>query len=271
MLDREELLSALPDRAAARSRCCSSSIDARLLTSYETEGGEGEPARHRVEIVHESLLKAWPRLVRWQTQDADGAQLRDQLRQAAHLWEERGRTEDLLWTGTSFLDYRAWRERYPGGLSALEEDFAESMASVADRKRRRQPDRRRRRRRGLWRWASASWRRLWRRSQAARQRRAEASKLLALAQLEFETYPTGALAYATKSLELDDTLAARLFALRVLQEAPTATRTPDENFLDGLENITLDFNRNGEWLAVAEFPESPASQSGRSRAHRPPR
>ncbi len=136
VLDREELLSALPDRAAAED-VLRRLTDARLLTTYETEAGEGESSSHRVEIIHESLLKAWPRLVRWRTQEADGAHLRDQLRQAAHLWEERGRGEELLWTGASYLDYRAWRARYPGGLSSLEEEFALSMASLANRRRRR--------------------------------------------------------------------------------------------------------------------------------------
>src|SRR5262249_57635468 len=112
--DHEELLSALPDRAAGE-QVLQQLVGARLLTSYETEGREGEPSRHRVEIVHESLLTAWPRLVRWQTQDPARAQLRDQLRQAAHLWEERGRGEDLLWTGASYLDYRARKVGYPGG------------------------------------------------------------------------------------------------------------------------------------------------------------
>ena len=64
--------------------------------------------------MHESLLKAWPRLVRWQAQDEEGALLRDQLKQAAHLWEEKGRPADLLWTGTAFREYELWRERYPG-------------------------------------------------------------------------------------------------------------------------------------------------------------
>ena len=64
----------------------------------------------RVEIVHESLLSNWPRLVRWRTQDAEGAQLRDELRQAAELWQKRGNPEDLLWTGTSFKEYELWRE-----------------------------------------------------------------------------------------------------------------------------------------------------------------
>ena len=38
------------------------------------------------EIAHESLLKAWPRLVRWQAQDVEGARMRDDLRQAARRW-----------------------------------------------------------------------------------------------------------------------------------------------------------------------------------------
>jgi hypothetical protein len=49
-------------------------------------------------------VKAWPRLVRWQAQDEEGAVLRDQLKQAAHLWEEKARTSDLLWTGTAVED-----------------------------------------------------------------------------------------------------------------------------------------------------------------------
>jgi hypothetical protein len=75
-------------------------IDARLLTSYEVRESDEEPTR-KVEIIHESLLAGWPRLVRWQTQDADSAKLRDQFRQAAQTWEERGRSDDMLWTGSA--------------------------------------------------------------------------------------------------------------------------------------------------------------------------
>ncbi len=91
-------------------------IDARLLTSYEVREDEHDPIR-RVEIIHESLLANWPRLVRWQTQDPDAAQLRDQLRQAARTWDEHGRTDDRLWTGTAYREFQLWRERYPGGLT----------------------------------------------------------------------------------------------------------------------------------------------------------
>ena len=53
--EREELLSAFPERQAAEE-VLRELIDARLLTSYEVEGKEGEASRHRVEVVHESLL-----------------------------------------------------------------------------------------------------------------------------------------------------------------------------------------------------------------------
>jgi WD40 repeat protein/tRNA A-37 threonylcarbamoyl transferase component Bud32 len=255
-LDREELLSALPDRAAAEG-VLRQLIDARLLTSWETEAAEGQPARHRVEIVHESLLTAWPRLVRWQTQDADGAQLRDQLRQAAHLWEERGKTDDLLWTGSSYLDYGAWRARYPGKLSSLEEGFAGSMTALSERKRRR-----RRTAFGAVLVALALglgvMAVLWGQSQAAR-RRAEASKLMVMAQLEVETDPTAALAYATKSVELDDTQAARFFALRLLQSAPAASVVAQ-----GAKSPS--FSPDGEWLAMTQAGKIRlASRDGRQR------
>ena len=103
---------------------------------YDELTGKDEGDRHRIEIVHESLLRAWPRLVRWQAQDEEGAVLRDQLKQAAHLWDEKNRTPDLLWSGTAFREYELWRERYPGKLTALEEDFSSSMVERARRRRR---------------------------------------------------------------------------------------------------------------------------------------
>ena len=159
-------------------------------------GTEGEPSRHRIEIVHESLLTHWPRLVRWQTQDADGALLRDQLRQAAQLWDERGRPEDLLWTGTSYQEYA------PGG-SATREGCRRSRKASRRRMTALAGRRRRRRRIAFARSSRRRWRSLSATSVAlaperdlaaeggSRGARAEASKLLALGQRELETYPDG--------------------------------------------------------------------------------
>ena len=187
-----------------------------------------DTGHRRIEIVHESLLTHWPRLVRWRTQDADGAQLRDQLRQAAHLWDERGRPDDLLWTGTSYLDYRAWRARYAGGLSALEEGSRSHDGP-------REPAKAPKAHRGRGGRSGIGHRSQRRRCAVDAQRgraatggrrgvQREASKLLALGQAELERYPTAALAYATKSLELADTEEARRLALRVAAGRPDRLR-----------------------------------------------
>jgi serine/threonine protein kinase/WD40 repeat protein len=224
-------------------------IDARLLTSFETT--EGENRKSRVEIIHESLLTNWPRLVRWQTQDADSAQLRDQLRQAAQLWEQRNRSQDLLWTGASYLEFQAWRQRYPGGLTTTEEAFAQAMTHRATTSRRQ--------RRIMLAAAFAiivaiavTLGMFWHRSEVsltkaeAEARRAEASKLLALGRNHLETNPSTALAYAISSLELVDTSQARLFALQSLSKGPPAL------YMDlPIRNLTYhEFSPDGQWLVA---------------------
>jgi serine/threonine protein kinase/WD40 repeat protein len=215
-------------------------IDARLLTSYEVREEDTEPTR-RVEIIHESLLANWPRLVRWQTQDADGAQLRDQLHQAARTWDGQGRSDDTLWTGAAYREFASWRERYPGGLSGLEEAFAAAMMSFATRRRRR--------RRFIVGAVIAAlliglsvvgvfWQRAVRET-----RRAESQKLLALGQLELQANPSAVVAYSIASLELADTPEARFSALEALWRGPTAQLINEDS------TWMAAFSRDGRWLA----------------------
>jgi WD40 repeat protein len=178
-----------------------------------------------VEIIHESLLANWPRLVRWQTQDADSARLRDELRQAARTWDEHERSTDYLWTGRAFREYSVWREAYSGGLSELEEQF--SRATTAHAKRRK------RRRRmvtaaafivllGVLGVVSVS-----RQQAIAEADRAEAAKLVALGTMAFEFDRTEGLAHAIASLERADTQEGRRLALRSLWAGPPAILLPD--------------------------------------------
>jgi len=250
--DREALISVFAEgeeRNTAGS-VLDALIDARLLTSYDVPADdEQRRERHRIEIVHESLLSNWPRLVRWQTQDADGAQLRDQVRQAAQMWEQHSRSDDLLWTGTAFQEFELWRERYPGGLSEQEEAFASAMAVRAARRRRR-------RQTAVAAIVAAALgvagvtSLLWKRSEAARSRatleasRAVASELVAFGRLELDSNPTAALAYATKSLEIADRTSARDLALQALWRGPTAF------VLDEQLTWKAKFSPDGEWLVT---------------------
>ena len=61
----------------------------------------------------------------------------ERLRQAAKTWNEHGRSDDTLWTGATYREFASWRERYPGGLTELEGEFARAMTNHARRRTRR--------------------------------------------------------------------------------------------------------------------------------------
>ncbi len=246
---REELLSIFSDsRSDSPTAVLNALIDARLLTSYEIHEDERKPTS-RVEIVHESLLHAWPRLVRWQTQDADAAQLRDELRQAARLWNDHDRASDFLWSGKAFREFSVWRENYPGRLTELEEDFSHAMTAFA---------RRRKRRRRIVGFAGVAALLalltvvtvLWQRS-VRETRRAEAAKLLALGELALDTYPTASLAWSVSSLELTDTFEGRMLALRALAEGPPLTVLPLD-ITGGFGSFDIALSPQGTWLATGD-------------------
>jgi WD40 repeat protein/DNA-binding winged helix-turn-helix (wHTH) protein len=217
-------------------------VDARLLTSFQDED-LAEDGRHRIEVAHESLLANWPRLVGWRTQDADSARVRDQLRQAARTWHDHDRSDDVLWTGSAYREFAVWRERYPGGLTETEQDFADAMTLHAARRRRR-------RRTAvtatiiLLLGVLAVIGGFWRRS-VTEARRAEAANLFSRAQLQLEDHPSGAIAYSIASLELADSSEVRRLALEALWKGPTELRIPTDS------PYTLDFSPDGRWLATA--------------------
>jgi WD40 repeat protein len=265
--ERNELLSVFQETGRdSAATVLEALIDARLLTSYEvrasgsvlerpeahsrttvplsSSSSAGPSAvRQRVEIIHESLLSAWPRLVRWQTQDADAAQLRDQLRQAAQAWDERGRSPDLLWAGSAYREFALWRDGYPGRLSATEDAFARAMETQADRSRNR------RRIAGVSLVAAVSlvavtFALLWRGSEEAR-RGAEAADLLSLGRLRLEGDPSAALAFAIRSLERADSEAAREFAIETLWRSPVAFQMSDETAA-----VYPTWSPDGRWLGL---------------------
>ena len=218
--------------------------DARLLTCFEGEGTDLLD-RGRVEVVHESLLTSWPRLAAWRTQDADGARLRDELRQASKIWADHDRSVDMLWTGVAYHEYRVWRNRYPGRLSEVEEDFGRAMTAHAGRHK----IRRRSFAATILVCALAlavGFGALWRNS-LHETYRAEGSQLIALGRLEMENDPTAALAHAIASLEMFDSPAARRLAIEALWKGPTALVASNESVQEHA------FTPDGKWLVMSRF------------------
>jgi formylglycine-generating enzyme required for sulfatase activity len=75
--------------------------DARLLV-----GGRGAGDVPTVEVAHEALLTAWPRLVSWTEQHAEALRARRDLERAAAEWEEARRPASALRTGPLLKRYR---------------------------------------------------------------------------------------------------------------------------------------------------------------------
>ncbi len=127
VLSKKEALELLGGGPAAQ-RVLEQLVGARLVVSSEAVAGDDT-----VEMIHEALITAWPRLVEWQRADAEAARLKDALRASARQWQERGRPKGLLWRQEALAEYRLWRARYTGRLTQLEDAFAH--ASLQDEAR----------------------------------------------------------------------------------------------------------------------------------------
>ncbi|MGX4735629.1 nSTAND1 domain-containing NTPase [Kitasatospora griseola] len=97
---------------------------ARLITLTEST----------VDLAHEALLTAWPRLRTWIDEDRDRIQQHRRLTEAALTWQALGRDADSLYRGVRLS---AAQECFPsedrGELTELEREFLER--SAADRGR----------------------------------------------------------------------------------------------------------------------------------------
>jgi transcriptional regulator with XRE-family HTH domain len=109
-------------------------VDARLLTAGATT----------LEITHESLLAAWPRLTGWIDDSRDDLRLHRRLADAARAWAEAGTDPELLVGGVRLDAMRSWAQASGDGsrlrLSQLEHEFlaaSQLRALTAQRARRR--------------------------------------------------------------------------------------------------------------------------------------
>ncbi|HEY8546335.1 MAG TPA: helix-turn-helix domain-containing protein, partial [Acidimicrobiales bacterium] len=119
-----------PDRRAI-AKIVERFVDARLLTAGATT----------VEITHESLLAAWPRLTGWIDDSRDDLRLHRRVADAARAWAESGGDPELLVRGVRLEAMRRWAETTGGGdgrlrLSQLEREFLAASQRAVDRARR---------------------------------------------------------------------------------------------------------------------------------------
>lgn len=114
-----------PGVDAARDRITALLISARLVT---VEDGA-------LEISHEALVRAWPRLQAWLDEDASGLRVLRHLAVTADGWESLGRPDSELYRGARLEEAQEYRSTGAADLTDTEHAFLDaSLArSVSDR------------------------------------------------------------------------------------------------------------------------------------------
>jgi WD40 repeat protein/transcriptional regulator with XRE-family HTH domain/energy-coupling factor transporter ATP-binding protein EcfA2 len=97
-------------------------VENRLLTS----------STETVEIAHEALLTAWPRLRSWVEEDRTGLRLHRKLGDAAAAWEENGRQPHHLYRGPDLSAADDWLAdpTHASALNTAEREFLEQSSDL---------------------------------------------------------------------------------------------------------------------------------------------
>ncbi|MFJ5681623.1 hypothetical protein [Streptomyces sp. NPDC093099] len=108
----DELLRHAPDREAA-VRVLDDFTRGRLLTRDQDT----------VVMTHEVLIRAWPRLRDWIEHDRNGNLVRQDLEEAAALWEQASREAAALYRGNRLEAALVWAETHEQELSSVARAF----------------------------------------------------------------------------------------------------------------------------------------------------
>jgi WD40 repeat protein len=104
---RNDILAEMPEPGAAEA-VLDAFTHARLLTQDQDT----------VEITHEALLRAWPRLRAWIDSDRTGNLISQQLEDDAANWDRQHRDPSVLYRGARLAAVRAWAGGTPRQHSA---------------------------------------------------------------------------------------------------------------------------------------------------------
>lgn len=192
-MSRDALMARLGDADGAAA-ALDSFVRARLITMDSDT----------VEITHEALLHAWPRLRGWIHADRAGLLLHQQLSHAAGEWERERRDPSALYRGTRLDTVRAWADESDGWSRLAPDEEAFLRASQAEEDGRRR--------------------------QARRQVRLRQSMLATLAVLLGLAVTAGGLAYQQRAGALDQERVARSQALAA-RSASLAGGRPEASML----------------------------------------
>ncbi len=97
----------------------------------------GEHGADNVEVSHEAVIGAWPRLRGWLADNREGLLTHRRLTEAAAAWEEFDRDREMLYRGGRLAAAQSWTRRHGSSMNQMERAFlAASMGGERRRTRR---------------------------------------------------------------------------------------------------------------------------------------
>ena len=108
-----------------------------MVINAFTQGRLLTQSQDSVEISHEALLSAWPRLQGWIDDDRAGLLIRQHLIDAAAAWCKDGRDPSGLYRGTRLAIARDWAVSgaSPGGMDAVTAEFLQASLRLEEHER----------------------------------------------------------------------------------------------------------------------------------------
>lgn len=125
-MDGEAVRTQVPRRLIAsdanHERLIEMLVAARLVTSDEGV----------LEITHEALARAWPRLRGWLDDDVEGQRIRHHLSDAADAWDTLERPDSELYRGVRLTRALDWQSRTETSLTDTEREFLTAARWASD-------------------------------------------------------------------------------------------------------------------------------------------
>lgn len=113
--------------------------DERLVTAeratVDRAGAEVGMDEVYVDVTHEALIRAWPRLAMWLNEDREGLLVHRRLTEAAQEWQEMNRDAGALFRGARLAQAAEWAAAHDGDLNELEHEFLNASRRQATRSR----------------------------------------------------------------------------------------------------------------------------------------
>ncbi|MGB0384429.1 MAG: CHAT domain-containing protein [Ardenticatenaceae bacterium] len=99
--------------------------DARLLTVFKDS----------IEVAHEALIREWPRLHEWLSENREGMRVRRRLSEDAQKWEDLNRDTGALYRGLMLSQTLEWAETHHEQLNEKERIFIDRSKEWVEQER----------------------------------------------------------------------------------------------------------------------------------------